>query len=378
MRILHVITGLGVGGAEKALARIVKGQKDRGQEVAVVSLLPPLPVADDIEKAGVRVTDLGMTPGRPSPGAILHLARLLRREGPGVLQTWMYHANVAGSIARTLSGLRTAVVWNIQSSDLDLSFYSKTTSFAVRLGAALSRGPRAVVVNSEAGRRHHEGIGYHPRRWELIPNGIDVSSFRPDEAARADSRRELGIGPGTPVVGLLARHDPMKDHETFFRAAGEVVRQTPDAVFVLAGEGTNEANRELAEMAWRNGVADRTKLLGVRHDVPRLLNAFDVLLLTSRFGEGFPSVVAEAMACGVPCVVTECGDAPEIVGDTGRVVPRRDAESLAEACRNLLSLDPEARRSLGARARERVCGLFSLDACLDSYQALYDDLRKVS
>jgi glycosyltransferase involved in cell wall biosynthesis len=365
-----------VGGAERTLARLAEGQKKRGWDVSVASLLLAGPVAGDLEAARIPVTSLGMRRGKPLPAATLKLARLLRRERPDVVQTWMYHANVAGSVAHALARSRVAIIWNIRASNLDLSAYPWMTGVVVRWGARMSALPDAVVINSEAGRRHHERLGFHPRRWDVIPNGIDISSFVPDDVARADVRRELGLTPGTPVIGLLARLDPMKDHETFFGAAEILARRHPTLILVLAGEGVDSGSGILQEMARRHGVAERTRLLGVRSDVGRLLSALDVLVLTSRFGEGFPNVVAEAMACAVPCVVTETGDSAAIVGDTGRVVRVGAPNEVADACSNLLGLDTEARRHLGAQARERITESFGLERCLDRYEALYETCRK--
>jgi glycosyltransferase involved in cell wall biosynthesis len=373
LSIVHLITGLGAGGAEHVLLRLASSTRRDRFSSLVVSLMPEGPLAAPMRAAGVEVQALGMTPAWPSPRAVWRLVRLLRARRPDVLQTWLYHADLLGLLAARLSGVRT-VIWNVRASDVDMSRYRAQSSWTLDACARMARSPRAVVVNSNAGRLHHQRLGYRPREWIVIPNGIDVSAFRPDDEARRSLRAELGIPANAPVVGLIARFDPMKDHETFLRAASQLAATHGEVVFVLAGEGVSPDSAAFGALLSRTAPHARVIALGRREDVPRVAAACDVSTCSSSFGEGFPNAVIESMACGVPCVVTDVGDAGEIVGDTGLVVPRRDPAALAAGWERLLAMPAPDRVSLGARARQRVIERYTLARMVAAYEGIYERL----
>jgi glycosyltransferase involved in cell wall biosynthesis len=218
----------------------------------------------------------------------------------------------------------------------------------------------------------HERLGYTPATWSVIPNGFDVETFRPRDAARPEIRRELGVESSAPLVGLLARFHPMKDHPTFLQAAAKVASTCPDVRFVAAGRGV-DSSPALADLVARLGLRDRVFLLPERRDAPRFLASLDVAVSAS-YSEAFPNVVGEAMASGVPCVVTDVGDARLLVGETGSVVPPRDPLALADELKRLLNLDLASRQSLGLRSRRRIVDEFSLPRAAEKYQQLYEDL----
>ncbi|HYR07436.1 MAG TPA: glycosyltransferase [Longimicrobium sp.] len=375
VRVCHVITGLGAGGAEWMLHSLLSAT-DRGRfDPVVVSLLPGGIVADAIRELGVPVHSLRLRGVWDAPAGVVRLARLLRRLRPDVVQGWMTHANLmAGAAARLAGGV--PVAWGIHNVNIGGGTNNAFTRSTIWIGGVLSgRLPGRIVYCAQTALRAHEAVGYEPGRGVVIPNGFDVDAFRPDPAAGAAVRAELGIPADAPVVGLVARWDPLKDHETFVAAAGRLAAGRlaagrPDARFVLAGRGVDAGNAALARMLEAAGIADRCHLLGDRRDVARVLAALDVSALSSRM-EAFPLVVGEAMACGVPCVVTDVGDAALLVGDTGRVVPPGDPEAMAAAWRELLELPPEARARLGLRARARIVERYSLRTAVDRYQALH-------
>ena len=212
----------------------------------------------------------------------------------------------------------------------------------------------------------------------VIPNGFDLGQHRPDEDTRRRMRQALRIEDGTILVGLVARVHPQKDHRNFVRAAGMLSRRYPDVRFLLcggagcAGAGdTSPRNAELVRMIEQEGILGRVLLLGQRDDVPAVLNALDLGTLSSSYGEAFPLVIGEAMACGVPCVVTDVGDCGHLVGDTGRVVPPRDPAALARAWEELIELGTAGRSRLGRAARARVEEHFGLPHVIAEYAALY-------
>lgn len=366
IRVLHLISTLDTGGAEQSLLRLVRSMDPFMFANEVVSMTSYGPMATKIEEAGIRVHTLGMRKGRPGIAGVLRAHRITRLFRPHIVQCWMYHANLMGLV---LAGPK-RVVWNIRCSDIDLAAYGSVYRYTVLAGARLSPIPRAVVVNSLAGRKAHEDLGYHPREWVVIPNGIDPETFRPDEASRRERRAGLGIGGDAIVIGLVGRYDPIKDLPAFFKAAEFFHAIHPGAHFVLAGRGLDTSNTELAKALPRGIPGDHMHLLGEQQDMERFYPLLDILASTS-VSEGFPNAVAEAMACGVPCVATDAGDAASIVGDTGIIVQRRSPEQVFRAWLTLASMPQEARRDMGMRARERIRTLFAQDITTKRYCELY-------
>jgi glycosyltransferase involved in cell wall biosynthesis len=372
IRVAHLITDLSTGGAETMLYRLVE-KMDRGEfSSLVISLSDVGPVGEEIRKLGIQVESLGMSPGRPSPVALWKLTRLLRVHRPQILQTWLYHADLLGLMNAALSG-RPKVAWNLRCSDMDLTQYSQRTGLVLRACAALSHLPAAVIVNSDAGRRHHLSVGYRPRRWELIPNGFDLDRFRPDPSARKSLGDELGLPEDALLVGLVARFDPMKDHATFLEAAARVHKRHDMVHFVLCGTRVDRDNAPIAQRVDRLGLSPETHLLGERYDVPRITAALDIAC-SSSITEGFPTAVGEAMACGVPCAVTDAGDSAVLLGDSGIVVPPGNPEALAAALDELIQAGPARRAALGMVGRRRVETSYSLSAIVARYEQLYKEL----
>jgi glycosyltransferase involved in cell wall biosynthesis len=371
VRILHVIGGLETGGAETMLRKLVTELDPKEFVNAVVSMTDLGPVGKSIEEAGVSVTALGMRRAGFFIPPFRRFVRLAQAFRPHVVQAWMYHAGWFVTAAKAF-GLPGRIAWNLRCSDMDDGRYSRRAAWAKKLGALLSGLPDAVIVNSKAGLAYHESIGYAPKRWEYVPNGFDPERFRPELKVREAFRRELGLGESAVLIGMAARADPMKDHATLFTAAEILARSVPDAHFVLCGDGT-EKNGELAA-SLKGSLAGRFFFLGRRDDMPRVLAGLDLFTLSSAFGEGFANVIGEAMACGVPCVATDVGDARDIIGLAGLVVKPRDPKALAEAWGEILAADAARKERLGRLARERVGELFSIDAVAARYADIYRGL----
>jgi glycosyltransferase involved in cell wall biosynthesis len=253
------------------------------------------------------------------------------------------------------------VVWGLRASDLDFTKYAWPLGALFRLGAWLSPLADVLVVNSEAGRRFHAARGYATGRMVVIPNGIDTERFRPDAASGAAARAAWGVPEGASLVGLVARVDPMKGHEVFLRAAARLARELPRMWFACVGGGADADVARLRATAAELGIDDRVVWAGAVEDVRGAYAALEVATSASLFGEGFSNVVGEAMACGVPCVVTDVGDSAAIVGETGEVVAPGDIEGLVSAWRELLGQPAEERREIGRRARERIETEFSVE-----------------
>jgi len=289
---------------------------------------------------------------------------------------WPWHAVLAARLALALSGRRgsTRLVWGVRCSDMDMRRYARSARYVVKPLAFLSSKTELVTYNSQAGRVAHERMGYRPPKYRVVPNGFDVDHFRPRPEERSAVRAEMGLGDEHFVVGMCARVDPMKDHESFVKAAVVFAATAPEARFVLVGAGTDRPGSRLERMVVASGLAERFVRLGQRRDIGRIHAALDLATLSSAFGEGFSNALAEAMACGVPCVATDVGDSASIIGDTGLVVPPRDAEALAAAWDRLRREGRIRRAELGTAARRRVASRYGLAAMIKTHRALYGEL----
>jgi glycosyltransferase involved in cell wall biosynthesis len=374
IRITHIITNLHTGGAEMMLYKVLSQLNRDAFQTDVISMMSAGTLGEKISKLGVRVRLLNMRRGVPDLRALWRLVRLLKDDPPDLIQTWMYHANLMGGIAAKLAG-NMPLVWGIHHSNFDPHKSKRRTVWTMKAGALLSgRLPDRIICCGETPKRVHIESGYDAKKTTVIPNGFDVARFHPDPMARLSVRQELRIPAHAPLIGLIARFHPKKDHRTFVAAAGLLHQARPDAHFVLCGEGVRGQNQELVGWIQQAGIGARCQLLGVREDMPRLMAALDVATSSSSYGEGFPIVLGEAMACGVPCVVTDVGDSALIVGLTGRVVTVQQPASLAEAWGELLSLSQEQRTRLGQEARYRIERNFSLPMIVRKYENLYKEV----
>jgi glycosyltransferase involved in cell wall biosynthesis len=367
-----LITSLDTGGAERSLVNLVTAMNRDEFENEVITLLKPGPMAQTLAKAGIPVTSMEIGRYRPNPAALLTLIRHLRAKKPAILQTWLYHADFFGSVA-ALFAKPDHLVWNVRSSEIDRPGIRRSTRYLARLLAALSRRPDAIIVNSHDGQRYHERIGYHPKQWVNIANGVDLARFHPRRDERATLRTRLGVPTDAAVIGLVARYHPMKDIDTFLRAASRFRREHGNAKFVLCGDRLGPDNSKLAKLVRDLDLDRNIVLLGPRSDIELIYPALDVLTLCSISGEGFPNVLCEAMACDVPCVATDIGDSAEIIGDRRWIVPKRDHEALARGWQALL----EKPSQLGTETpRSRVAARYSLEKMCARYELFYRSLAQ--
>lgn len=351
------------------LYKLVSEMDRRHFENHVVSMTSIEDLGFRIQELGIRVESLGLRRGEANPAALTRMVDILRRFKPDLLQGWMYHGNLLGLVAGRLVGVP-SVYWNIRCSTFRLQGASLLTGGVVLASCVLSSRPDMVVFNSKRGLQLHCAAGYHPRRMRVIGNGFNLHEYHPDDDQRERLRGDWGIPPSVRLIGHVARYHPDKDHETFLRAAAQLASRRSDVRFILIGKGVVVDNGELAEHINKLGLRDRVHLLGLREDVPRLMQAFDLFTLSSR-REGFPNVIGEAMASGVPCVATDVGDVREILGPVGRVVVPGDPSGMAEALESLLKLSEPESQVLRQSARERVERHFGMESIAREYEAMY-------
>lgn len=369
LRVAFVITGLSTGGAEIKLERLI-GAFSPGIVPLVISLSTMGEVGPRLKARGVDVVALGMRPGSLDLVALWRLMRLLRRFRADVVHTWMYHADLIGGFAARLAGIR-AVMWCIRQSNLDPTLNKRSTLLVMKLCARLSSWlPGRIACVARRARDVHVAAGYAADRCIVIPNGFDLQRLRPDAAARAAVRAELGLGDDVPLVGMIGRFDPQKNHQGFVEALARLRACVPGVRALLAGQGADADNKVLVRWMDEVGVRDCCHLLGRRDDIPRLMASLDLLLLPSH-GEAFPNVVGEAMACGVPCVATDVGDVTDMVGEHGRIVALGDMTALAAAAADLLLLPAPERAQLATGGQAHIRSQYDIGTVARRYEAEY-------
>jgi len=370
IRILHLATGFQIGGAEMQLVNLVRGLDRSRFECLVMSLTGPGPIEARLAVAGIAAHHIDLSRRPVSDGA--RLVRLVRAFQPRILQSWLYHADLVASFLRPLVGWP-ELAWNLRCSNAHQLSGVAIGDFGLKALAMLSRFPAAVVANAESGRCFHLELGYRPRRWAVIPNGFDVERFRPDPGAKARLTSMLGLSPDTVTVGIVGRLDPLKDHAGFLRAAAIAAQACPALQVIGIGGGVEPTNPILAVLARDSGLGQRLHLLGHRDNVETLTAGLDIAV-SSSISEGFPNAVGEAMACGVPCVVTDVGDSALLLGECGRVVPAGDPGALAAAIGDMVALGAAGRAALGASARARIVAQFSIPLMVERYARLYAEI----
>jgi glycosyltransferase involved in cell wall biosynthesis len=377
VRIMHIIGDLGVGGAQLTLLNLLEHMDMDRFEPTVISLTGIGAIGGRLSGLGVPVEALNL---RADISSILALPKLIgwkRNICPHVIQTWMYHANLLGGLAGRL-GNRVPVVWSIRHGALNTSLDAPSTLAVARIGAFLSALlPARIVCVSNSAYHFHAEFGYKKRKMSVIPNGIDVARFKPDYEAYRSFRETLGIGSESELVGNFGRYHVQKGQRDFLEGAALLVQSAEDMYFIMGGPGVDAENQELESWIEALNLSDRVFLVGYREDMPRVLAALDLLVMSSLV-EAFPNVVAEAMACAVPCVVTEVGDAPEVVSETGLVIPIKDPGALAAAVNTHFSRGRDERIALGKAARDHIVRRYSMQAFVETYQEMYRDLAGIN
>lgn len=370
MRIVHVITGLKQGGAEAMLEKLVLvSRRSTPDWVHVVVSLGPLgTVGERLRQAGIEVHALRIRgPGSLLAGA-LHLWRLLRRPGRSMVQTWLYHSDVFGGLVGRLAGRR--VFWNLRQTLPPVAEIKRTTRWVIRLGAKLSSWlPHAIICCADSVARSHVRAGYDARRCVLVDNGFDLDYMRRDKAGRAALRSQWEIEESSLLVGVVGRLDPLKDHETFVRAIEIAMRRMPALRAVLVGRDI-DTDARMRESIAAAGLQAKVLLVGERRDIAAVMSALDVFVLSSR-SEGFPNVLGEAMACEVPCVATDAGDARRVLDLDEFVAPIADPDALAMRIEAVCALSAAERARIGEQLRERIADHFSIELAWQRYRELY-------
>ncbi len=373
MRIVHIITGLGDGGAEHTLYKICK--YDNSNEHIVVSLNGLDKYGPLLEKLGIKVYCLNLT--IISIYKFIFLIKLIRLSKPHIVQTWLVHADLLGGVAAKLCGVEN-IIWNIRYSNLEIGKAKFFTIIIINLLAKLSfLIPKFIVVVSKKAIKVYEKQGYDKKKFIFIPNGYDLAILKPNNFQKSDFRKKYSIKKEIPLIGNVARYDPKKGHLNLMHALSLLKLKNINFFCVFIGSNITKDNLELTSEIERLSLENHVKLLGQNNNIIEVMNGLDVYVHSSIYGEGFPNVVAESMACGTPCVVTDVGDASLIVGKTGWVIPPNNSKKLAYTIEKALNeIGKEEWNKRVNNTRLRVKTNFDISIMIKSYNTLWSSIHK--
>lgn len=374
MHILHIITGLKDGGAEAVLYRLCTNDPDNRHDV--ISLTNCGKYGPLLNQAGIELHCLYMPRGTLRLCDLICLWGLIKRLRPDVVQTWMYHADLVGGITARLAGV-SIVAWGIRNGSLEIGKSKFSTIFLARICALFSWFvPHRIVCCAEGAVSFHAAIGFDTSKIVIIPNGYSLSQFHPDSDSGQLFRSKFNISGDSIVLGMVGRFDPQKDHLNLLHALSLLKSQDIKFIIMLVGTGLGHDNIKLQKCISLYSLSNEVKLLGPQSDIHAVMNALDFHVLSSAFGEAFPNVLAEAMACGIPCITTDVGDAAFIVGDSGWVVPHSNPIAMANSLKVAIEEPLRKRLERGQLARKRITISFSIDRMVQSYSALYLTMMK--
>jgi glycosyltransferase involved in cell wall biosynthesis len=351
VQVLFLLRSLDYGGAERQVIALAGNLRQKSESVTIATFYPPGPWGKDLKAMGVPLYNLGKR-GRWDFFFFLKLIKHVREISPVIVYSHLTTANIFAALLKPMCA-PVRVVWGVRSSNMDLERYGWVDRFVYRLECALSRFADLIITNSHAGLHYAIEHGFPEKKLLVIANGIDTDQFCPDPQSRERVRREFGLAGHDILIGLVGRLDPMKDYPTFLKAAA-LLSEKQEVRFLCVGDGPESYRLWLQRMAKELRVDTRVIWLAAAEDMAALYNGMDVMTSSSSFGEGFSNAIGEAMACGVPCVVTDVGDSKRIIGETGYVVPPRDPTALCFGWMRMLALDAQAKSSLARDARNRI------------------------
>ncbi|HXD32573.1 MAG TPA: glycosyltransferase [Pyrinomonadaceae bacterium] len=355
LRLTFLTRSLDIGGAQRQLVTLAKALDQSQFDVSILTFYSGQAWEGELEGSGVRIVSLDKRGRWDLFSFTRRLIREVRALQPDVLHGYLDIPNVLALLARRF--VPTKVVWGVRASAMEMHEYDWLFRLAAKVERMLSDSPDLIIVNSRAAFQHHLSIGFPSAKLKLIPNGIDTDVFKPDLEARARLRKEWGVDDSIQLVGTVGRLDPVKDLPTFLAAATNVSRDQSSARFICVGNGPPEEVERLKALTDELKISNQVIFTGAVSDVAAAYNALDLLVSSSR-AESFPNSVAEAMACGIRCVVTNVGDSAALVGDCGVVVEPGQPEALAAAIISSLSLD---RSRTGERCRTRIVEYFCVE-----------------
>lgn len=367
MNICFLIRSLKGGGSARQLRLLARGLAQRGHRVTVFAFYPEEGLSG-LEDVDVRF--LGKQ-GRWHLASFFLVARAaLRKENPQIVQSYLSAANIL-SVALKPFLKHARIVWGIRASNMDFKRYDWFHGFTDRIERAVSGLADCIIANSQAGLSFCLRKNFPKQKMQLVPNGIDTAYFTPDHRGGMDVRTAWDVSPQEKLIGIVGRLDPMKDHVNFLQAAAILARKRRDARFVCVGGGTPAYEQQLRSLCSELGLEKLVLWAGTRSDMPQVYSSLDLFTSSSAWGEGFPNVIGEAMACEVPCVVTSVGDSADIVDSCGVIVPPSSPESLSGGWERALEMN---KSETGVNSRRRIVNQYDVELMISKTEEIYSRL----
>ncbi|MDZ7959737.1 MAG: glycosyltransferase [Aulosira sp. DedQUE10] len=367
-KVVFIIRDLEYGGAQRQLVTLVKDFDKQKFDVTVLHFYSGAPLAKDLKERDISVISLEKRGRWDVLGFLWRLIRHLKQIEPDLVHTYMGEANVIAMLLKPFFP-STPMIWGVRISQTPADAFDWLGNILGKLESLLSHAVDLIIVNSHSGRKDYLSHGFPAEKMVVISNGIDTERFQPDKEAGVKVRAEWGISETQILIGLVGRIYPQKDHSNFLRAAALLCKEYQDLRFVCVGTSPHKNYiQELYQLAEELGISKRVIWAGARGDMRAVHNALDIAVSASAFGEGFGNVIGEAMACGVPCVVTDVGDSAWIVGNAGIVVPPQNPEALAAGCRSLIVLSLSEKIAFKDKARRKILECFSVNNLVETTQ----------
>lgn len=363
-KICHIITGLERGGAERSLFNLLTaGDLSKKTNNMVISLMSEGYYGPLLKKHNITLRCLNMKRGRLNIKSIIKLMQIIKNQKPDIIQGWMYHGNLAGLLGIFITNKKTKLSWNIRLSLEMFSQMKFKTRLIIKLGAMFSKRVNSIIYNSKRSLKQHHQFGFSSHNDYFIPNGFDSKKWKPNKNIKYKIRNLLNISRTARVIGYVGRGEKQKDLPKLFRVFDIIKKKHPNIILIAVG-------KNLEKYAFNS---DRIIFLGERSDVQEIMNSFDILCLTSK-AEGFPNVIGEAMLSGLPCISTDVGDAKNILGKSGWIVPTNSTSLFAKYLDKLLKIPEKKLKKHGKSARELIINNYDIDKIRGQYISLYDSI----
>jgi glycosyltransferase involved in cell wall biosynthesis len=360
IEVLHIITSLGQGGAERQLVELVKENKNH----AICQLVSGNFYKEELDENKTIRFNLKLKKNIFDIIALYKLYKILIKYKPSIIHAWMYHSCLLAVLLKVFSFKRDiSLVWGLRCSNMDTSQYSFSLKLVIKVCKYFSHVPDIIIYNSHAGLGFHESIGFKNKNI-VIYNGIDISKFSSNNTLRINFRNKFKIDQTAKVLLCVGRRDPMKDHNNLFKAFEKIKKKYPSITLILAGSGTENIKS--------NGII----ALGARQDINQVYAASDIIISSSAFGEGFSNALAEGMASSLLPIATNVGDSKHILGDIGKIIEPGNNKKLYEAIKETIELDEETFYNKRILSKKRISNNFSKLKMLKSYQKLYNKFLK--
>lgn len=371
MKLLFVTTSFETGGAQRALYEIIYHSKIPAEKILVIALLGKGRYSEAFNEIGIKNISLKINSPLIGIYNVFKTIFLLKKLKPKVIQGWMYHGNLLALFYSRFLSKDVKVYWGVRQTLYDINKEKYLTRLIIKFSTLLSKKTNKIIYNSKLSMHQHEKFGFSSSKSLYIPNGFNTKELKFSSQKRKIMKQNLSIDEDSFVIGYLGRNHPMKNIDLLFRIALEVLRLNSKAIFIIVGEGIS--NKFISDKNISKNITDRLKILGLRFDVPDLLNTFDLLCLTSKWGEGFPNVIGEAMSYSIPCVSSDVGDSKSIINDLGWIVSQNDSENeYINYISKAMKLDKNSYKRLKSNCREKIKNNYQIEQISYKYMKLYE------